>query len=317
MPPLTEQNRSKATPSSVISFLRFPLSILIVLFHAFGLAVTLPAGVFNDHQPLTDFIYWHILHGAIATSAVPLFFAFSGYLYFRSRDFSLPIWREKTRKRFLRLVVPLLSWAFAAFILFLVFYLAKFPNATANAIFGSPHPFIWWVDSFTGIQNPMGPRLAPVAWFVRDLFVVGLLSPILWIFLRRRISAILLLIALFVLYLVWFAPLPFLGSRALFFFSLGAAYSIHQRDFLRDARRWALPFLLLWILDVALLFHFADNRFAPILGHLLPCFFIPTLLTAAAYFSERFQFHPLLSSASFFIYFCHESLWIHSCPITC
>ena len=310
MPLPAEQPPSSTSPSEVIAFLRFPLCALIVLYHAFKISVTLPADAFDYHQPVTDFLYWHILHDSIATSAVPLFFAISGYLYFHTPGFSASLWLEKTRKRFFRLIVPLLSWTFLGFLLLFAFHVLNLPNALAKTYFDTPHSFAWWLDSFVGFLNPMGPRLAPVAWFVRDLFVVGLLSPLLWLCLRRRIAAAILLALFFALYLFWFAPLPFLGSRALFFFSLGAACSIHQRDFLCDARRWALPFLLLWVLDVALRFHVRSGLLHSVSGHFLPVLFIPSILAAAGILSKRFRFPPWLAASSFFVYFCHESLWI-------
>lgn len=296
--------------SQVIAFLRFPLISLIVLYHAFNTSVTLPPNVLDYHQPVTDFVYWHLLHDSVATAAVPLFFAISGFLYFRSGVFSGAVWREKTKKRILRLLLPLLSWSVAAFLLMAAFHALHLPNATAKMYFDAPHSPLWWLDAFLGFADPMGPRLARASWFVRDLFVVGLLSPLWHFLLKRRIAAAILLPALFALYCLWFAPLPFLGSRPMFFFNAGAFYAIWKRDVLADARRAALPCFFAWLLSVAALYVRPGLALADFLHHLLPCFLIPCILVLAASCSRKFPIPALLSSSSFFVYFAHVSLWI-------
>ena len=116
--------------SAVIDVLRFPLISLVVLYHAFNCSVSLPPGAYDWHQPVTDFIYWKLLHDAIAGSAVPLFFALSGYLYFLHMDHGWKSWWRKTRNRFFRLWIPLWTWASLS----LLFLGLLFPNSTLSSL---------------------------------------------------------------------------------------------------------------------------------------------------------------------------------------
>lgn len=294
--------------SAVIDVLRFPLISLVVLYHAFNCSVTLPPGSYDWHQPVTDFIYWKLLHDAIARSAVPLFFALSGYLHFLRPGRPSQSWWTKLRKRFSRLWIPLWTWAGLALLFLGILYAMGLPNAGAQDIFGKSHLLSWWVDGFLGLKNVSGPHFFFAGWFVRDLFFVGLLSPLWHILLKHRVSAILTLSALYMLYLTVFAPLPFLGSRAMFFFCLGSAYAIHHRDFAADAEKAAGPCLLLWGSG------FAIGLFArvPFLPALTTTFLIPVLVAVGSWGVRRHWLRPVpwLAESAFFVYFCHESLWL-------
>ena len=292
--------------SAVIDALRFPLISLVVLYHAFNCSVSLPPGAYDWHQPVTDFIYWKLLHDAIARSAVPLFFALSGYLYFLRMDNGWKSWWRKTRNRFFRLWIPLWTWASLSLLFLGLLYVFGLPNLQAKNLFGIKHPFVWWLDGFLGLKTVSGPHFFSAGWFVRDLFFVGLLSPLWGILLRRTVLALVTLSILYGLYLTVFAPLPFLGSRAMFFFCFGAAYAIHRRDFAVDAEKSALPCAILWCLG------FVVGLFAqiPFLPSLTTTFLIPVLVALASRGIRRNWIRPVstLAASAFFVYFCHDSI---------
>lgn len=109
---------------------------------------------------------------------------------------------------------------------------------------------------------------------------------------------------LYILYLTIFTPLPFLGSRAMFFFSLGAAYAIHRRDFTVDAERVAIPCAILWGIGVTIQLF----KEVPFVGTLTTTLLIPVLVALASWGIRRGWWHPVpwLAASSFFVYFCHE-----------
>lgn len=295
--------------SQVIEVLRFPLIALVVLFHAFSCSITLPAGVYDWHQPVTDFLYWNLFHDSIATAAVPLFFAISGFLYFNGvTTFGRKVWWKKTEKRVFRLIVPLLSWALLSLLYYVVLYFCGNPNETAKWLLGTRHSTWWWINAFLGLTTVMGPELCSAGWFVRDLFFAGLLSPVWYLLLKRKRTMIPLLGALFVLYLTIFAPLPFLGSRAMFFFCLGAAYAIHHRDFTIDAARALWPSAVLWLFGFILL----RFRAIPFLPRIMPMLVIPVVVGGISRGIRKGWFRPVpwLAASAFFVYFCHVSLWL-------
>lgn len=295
--------------SRVIDVLRFPLIALVVLFHAFTCTVTLPVGAYDWHQPVTDFVYWKVLHDSVATAAVPLFFALSGYLYFAgAAGFGWAVWRKKTVARVFRLWIPLWTWAGLALLFYTVLHVCGGQNETAKDLFGKPHSVWWWVDAFSGVGSVPGPYLCRAGWFVRDLFFAGLLSPLWHFLLKRRSTMWPTLGALFILYLTVFALLPFLGSRAMFFFCLGAAYAIHGRDFTRDAERAAAPSAVLWFAGFAAL----QVWEIPFLPRVMPMLVMPVLVEVASRGVRSGWARPVpwLAASAFFVYFCHESLWL-------
>lgn len=305
---LVNQNK-RSQASQVIDILRFPLIALVVLFHAFNCLVTLPAGAYDWHQPVTDFIYWRLLHDSVANAAVPLFFAISGFLYFnRVTSFDWKVWRQKTLARVFRLVIPLLAWSVLALLFQATLYFIGFSNTEAQSLFENAHGSWWWVDAFLGLTSVMGPHLNPAGWFVRDLFFVGLLSPLWYHCLKRKLLMFPVLGALFILYLTIFAPLPFLGSRAMFFFCLGASYAIHRRDFTMDAEQTMWPCAILWILGFIVLQFWQ----IPYLPACLPLFVIPVLVGGVSRGIRKGWLYPVswLAASAFFVYFCHVSNWL-------
>lgn len=295
--------------SKVIDILRFPLIAMVVFFHAFNCSVTLPTGAYDWHQPITDFVYWRLLHDSVATAAVPTFFAISGFLYFSGVPFfGWKVWRKKTAARLFRLGVPLLSWAFLTLLFYGILHFCGGKNATAAALFESAHTGWWWVNAFLGLTAVMGPHLCPAGWFVRDLFFAGLLSPLWGFLLKRKSTMIPTLGVLFVLYLTVFAPLPFLGSRAMFFFCLGASYAIHRRDFAADAERMAVPCAVLWMIGFVVL----QIWQIPYLSRVMPMLVMPVLVGGVSRGIRHGWFRPIpwLAASAFFVYFCHVSLWL-------
>lgn len=294
--------------STVIDALRFPLISLVVLYHAFKCTVTLPPGAYDWHQPVTDIVYWKLLHDSIARAAVPLFFALSGFLYFHRGTFGRSMWLGKTRARLFRLWVPLLAWAGLALLFWGILYLCGSPNETAKSLFGFHHAPGWWFDGFFGICSVPGPYLFPAGWFVRDLFFAGLFSGVWYLLLKSRYSVFPVLALLYVLYLTIFAPLPFLGSRAMFFFCLGASYAIHGRDFVADAEKVAIPCAILWGIGFTTLLF----KEIPFVNALTTTLLIPVLVALASCGVRRRWLRPVpwLASSAFFVYFCHESMWL-------
>lgn len=291
--------------SAVIDVLRFPLISLVVLYHAFNCSVSLPPGAYDWHQPVTDFIYWKLLHDAIARSAVPLFFFLSGYLYFHHAEISWKSWCHKTWNRFFRLWIPLWSWSCLTLIFFGLLYSFGSSSERAQYILGTAHSVVWWMDGFLGLKTVSGPHFFSAGWFVRDLFFAGLLSPLWNVLLRPKPLAVATLFFLYLLYLTIFAPLPFLGSRAMFFFCFGAAYSIHRRDFAIDAEKAAIPCGILWCSGAIAGFFIH----VPYLSALTTTFLIPVLVALVSWGCRRNWVHPVswLASSSFFVYFCHDS----------
>ena len=183
--------------SLAISSIRFPLAILIVLAHAnpFKFPYLIGNAKFNlienwIHYPIT-FVAWSIF-----SSAVPLFFAISGYLFFvKIEFFSKRVYFDKLKSRFYSLVIPYMVWNMT-----FVFYLGLW--RTQSLIYlenlfmlfvGSPKDNVVNMVMSCPVDLPL--------WFVRDLIGAVLLSPLVYFGVKKpKYGIIVFVILLFLVY---------------------------------------------------------------------------------------------------------------------
>ena len=321
-----------------ISALRFPLAFLVVLIHVYGSVWQASASPGLDP-------WASLLCKDFPSFAVPLFFAISGFLFFyRKPHPTLLDYRTKFRRRVSTLLLPYLAWNVLAFALY----------ALKDCLGGQPIqiPFslhLFWDARINGAATEnvwgqaVGATPAPVLlplWFVRNLIVVTLLSPLLQPLLRLRWGLGLLLLGGVYYAQLWpnFFGLDF---NAFWFFSLGAWCSLHEKEPLALTRPLALPAAIITPLALAglcLASRSADE--IPLLAGLLPpsaaplaksaenlphsAGFIPLLdnlfqqlyilgamvlaLHAAGRFCRSHSPSPFLSQSSFFLYACHTIL---------
>lgn len=216
-------NRSAemADLSGTIEVARVVLVIGLVFLHYFAYPnsrVPPFEGFDPNHHQVATFVNSFVLF--FFFSAVPLLSTISGWLFF---GFSARPWeaiRRRIGKRGWSLFVPLVIWNLGA--LAIAFALrAVAPTSSLLGPFGIDfaHFGLW-----DGVDAVLGLTRLPVAfqfWFVRDLFVTVLVSPLLWLMLRHAP-----LPGAAVLCLAWIADFTFFGlfirTDVLFFFYLGA-----------------------------------------------------------------------------------------------
>ena len=209
-----------------ISQLRFPLAAMVVLIHCSMMKyIGTAAGAEETFRMLV-----HGLSVGLTSLAVPLFFAMSGYLFFHGTDrFTWEVYAEKLKRRLKTLLIPYLVWNAVAL---LVFWLkARLGHAPMQWPLSLD---LWWgcremvpesVNAWGFSVGAMrGPLLLPM-WFVRDLMLLALLSPLLHWLLKKAGWVVVLAVGA-----VWYAHLwPNWGGvsgTGLLFFSLGALFSI-------------------------------------------------------------------------------------------
>lgn len=160
----------------------------------------------------------------IGRCAVPLFYTISGYLFFLKVPQGMRSIREKMHKRVHTLLIPYVITAL--FYVAFQFLINSVP-ATSKFVNSSILPVLQqsWPRVLLAIFYDYGSGV-PVAfhlWFVRDLLILVLLSPLLYVLLR---------------YLGWwwvllafvpaYASVPGFPAQALFWFSLGGALTRHS-----------------------------------------------------------------------------------------
>lgn len=146
---------------------------------------------------------------------------------------------SKLRKRAQTLLLPYLFWNGALVGLHLLIELL-FPSMLS----GEAKPVLdngwcdWW-DIFWA-REPSEPGGMPMPinyplWFIRDLMVLVVFSPLVYAMVRYlRQYALALLGFLWLIYDG--VSSPGLSPTAWFFFSLGAFYSVHRRNFVVETR---------------------------------------------------------------------------------
>ena len=163
----------------------------------------------------------------IASAAVPLFFAISGYMFFWGiNSFNKDTYIKKLKKRIQSLLVPYLFWNFAVIVLFFLaqtFLPGMMSGANKMIVEYDWCDYIcaFWADPRTG--DPICYQL----WFLRDLMVTVLLTPLIYIALKKL--GILAIAAFFILWLssvdVGVKGISFV---AISFFALGGYLSLRN-----------------------------------------------------------------------------------------
>ena len=132
----------------------------------------------------TDGVYY--ISEVLARVSVPLFFSLAGYLFFINLTPTLKSFFHKYKSRFFSLVVPFVFWNLLIFILF---YIAQNIPAT-QGYFSGERPIISHLKSskeYLELFFGFGKFEYPIAyqfWFIRDLIVLVLFSPLIYFILK-------------------------------------------------------------------------------------------------------------------------------------
>lgn len=155
--------------SSVISVLRYPLAVLVIMCHS-----SLFTLLDKVHLPGSE--SWNVLNGlqvffseTIIHVAVPLFMLFSGMLFFRKGLPNSAGYAKTLKKKVRTLLVPYLIWSTFCFF-----------TAVADGLV-SPTPLHWlqglwdtalWQPGTTFNINLPGYPMSMPLWFLRDLMIL-------------------------------------------------------------------------------------------------------------------------------------------------
>lgn len=232
--------------SQSLDLLRFPLAVIIVIVHVFNSENIIVQGKVYD---ATNFSLYNdcllFIDAFLRGISVPVYFFISGYVFFIGvGNLTKEKYIRKIRNRIKTLLIPYLIWNLVEIIMGLCKVLLYSGGSFSN--YGAELNLTWsnilscfW--AYNGnlfvpvaengeriIQSPsVFPLNAPL-WFLRDLMVVVLFTPLLeWIIKHTKYWLIV------ILGIVWLMPnmtLPF--DNAFFFFSFGAYMSINSKDML-------------------------------------------------------------------------------------
>ncbi len=283
------------------------LCIIIVLYiHSYNLLIHFREGIHTAYSSfLVDFE--DLISQGFGLSAVPLFFGISGYLFFYNSSFTVEFFKKKYLSRVRTLLVPFVLWLGISFFVF--FILQTIPGT--DAFFKEKRIINFSLSDV--IQKTISSPLCYQFWYIRDLILFVLISPILYLFVRY-----LSYFGLFAIFIVWNLGVifPVISMEGLLLFCFGAFIAIHQRKFLEySISKNAIciigfiyfAFLLAWTFRNQLFCNFSLYTYLRntclILGVLFFWFivdFIPFLWQSKIVAS--------LASRTFFIFAIHEPM---------
>ena len=227
--------------SSTITLLRFPMAVLIV-FHHSSFELELKNGV-SIFEGLEAPFYHHLDYMSvrnITMIAVPLFFLISGFLFFfKEKEFTIEIYINKLKKRIKSLFMPYIIWNILVLLLyFVVQNLAPTMNSGRTKLvtefdFSDLLCCFWSMKDLNGQATPIDGPL----WFIRDLMIIMLLSPIVyWLIKKLKFFVPMVFLALYIS-----GAVPTIGGLSIAvctFFSIGAYFGIYKIDFVKQTMKF-------------------------------------------------------------------------------
>lgn len=220
-----------------IPALKYLLCLGVVIIHLF---LPVDSGTLAPSARITLKI-WNVLRGSLASPCLWAFFVVSGMLYFRNGgSLDLNTYLRKTKSRVRSLLVPYLLWNAAGCVIFLIkVYGFGYPGSGIVDDGRIDIPMLlrgfWCVGNEYPFDSPL--------WFIRDLFVISLLSPIIG--LMARYPALIVAGAVSMSY---YYP-GYYNRYAFIYFAFGAWLALHPGIFRgRSANRTLTSALALWVL---------------------------------------------------------------------
>ena len=287
---------NNVSPYEVIRQLRFPMIVLVTFAHSYGgvsEGFSLLASEWNTYEFLKL-----LVSQTMVKVAVPVFFIMSGYLFFANVDkLDVTTYKKKILRRIKTLLIPYLIWN--------LLMAVKLKSFSWNIF------WVFWCPA--GIQTDWlgqeqlmtAPANMPL-WFLRDLIVVSLLTPIIYILVRKFDCWLIAVLTVFYLSGV-FAFIPGLSAYAVYFFTLGAFLSIRKMILTETFLRFEwLAYGLSVILGVAMMLTYGTTVFSS----LMLCF---RLVGAIAVFCLASRILPVTArrlpsvvcESTYFIYLAH------------
>jgi surface polysaccharide O-acyltransferase-like enzyme len=232
--------------SRTITALRFPLIVGVVLIHS-GI---FPIGYTESQLPILAFVE-QLFSKVLPRFCVPMFFMIAGYLFFAKCDKpTIAFFVKQYKKRFKSLVIPYIFWN--AVVIAIFWTLHRFVPGSINPDYENvanypPHQLLncFWAGSG-------GQPIAYQLWFLRDLIVSVVFTPIVYLLFAKRENKIAnrCTMVLMAVYTVAFLSIPKLGLPISYYFVLGSFLSLHNInfvDFAKQTARYLWPIAIITI----------------------------------------------------------------------
>lgn len=312
--------------SESITMLRFPLAMLVVFVHGFGSDINISELHVYGMTGMAVYDYIRLFFSVvIARSAVPIFFIISGYLLFlKVEDYSKSVYMAKLRKRWHSLLVPYFSWIILFILWTLMFkiggillyeksWMGIFDFFQENGYLHMLWDSSVWGERITWLgteSHNSGPVLLPF-WYMRDLILMVILSPIIYWFIKKM--KIIFIILLVVIYAFDFRVSWISGTFASagLFFSIGSYFAIKKQDFTDVLWKWR--YLICYIAILLMVYQtYSGSAMGDIISRMIhpwlvifQSFALIIVASKSCMYPKFYEANKKLANTSFFIYALH------------
>lgn len=317
------QNKKQADlRSQSLDLLRFPLAIAVLAVHVVSPQTFYVKGeaINTMSMPAVEFLF-NFISAFIRAQSVPIYYFISGYVFFYGVDFTSVVYKKKLKNRFRSLVIPYVVWNVFALAWILFKSMPCFASLTSGLNSIEPD-FSLKALLFSFFNNSQGvvpiegvgaghiyPVNSPL-WFIRDLIIVVITSPIVyWIVKKIRVPAVVVILVLWFIadYYKWGYASQLITAYA--FFMWGAYMSVNKKDMMAEFGRFSnISYVGYFALAIAyMVCAYVKPEYCTILK--LMNIFVGLIFAynVAALLIKKSICKPdkFLSSSSFFIYISH------------
>ncbi len=316
---MSTTNSFKIEEFRVLDLLKFPLAVLVVILHGHITETTVGETLYvydNITVPLYSNISY-LISEIIGFLALPTFFVISGYLFFKGLRnnegcYNAELFVQKLKRRSKTLLVPYFLWNTIYLLLFLLGQ-AAFPELfSGSKMLIRDYKVIDFLNAFwRGGGN--GPICAQL-WFIRDLIIMIILSPI--IFFCFRYIKTLPIILFGILWLVFGYTVSFeaWSFKSAFFFYGGGYFAFNNWSILdRMGKHKKMFFLCYLVLIITTMFCYNIDSLScvvPYSSKVALLFGVPVVfclgdMVVCKYSGKGNLTNSFLSSSNFFIFGYH------------
>ena len=280
--------------SKCISSLRYLLVVFVVFIHS-TFSTSRIEGFHNEGVDIifADDLFANLIQrfltDGICRCAVPLFFFISGYLALKRSHNFVTLLIKKIKS----ILVPYFVWLLIP----IPFFCLKIDI--------SKFSLLDWEKYFLGYGNSLTMPGMVHLWFLRDLFIVSLLLPVICFLIKRIPREFFILLVVLYFHKINFLSFNDRIGTALFYFSLGCYASFYDFDFIDFAKKLNLIIaFVIFTITFTFFYRFEDfflQKFLEIEASLI-------ILKISSYLVKNiklFSFLKYLSGFSFFLYAIH------------
>lgn len=226
--------------TSILNNLRFPLAVIVVGIHVFSLVETVRSG------SQSVFVEKSVFDNFLAPLAVPCFFFMSGFFFFKNYVNTWSVYKDKLHRRVCHLLIPYIIWNLFVLLKLGILFgweSAHFSPTSVLNIFVDRNFSPFGNETTSTHIYPMNIPL----WYIRDLLLCVLLSPIIYTIASKMKAIFLFLIGLLFLMTSFYNGfLPQLACSVLLF-CWGGHFSVCEKDFVHFFNSGYLPATIIFV----------------------------------------------------------------------